>query len=105
VPNSSKPSPGPDVQDQLGAETKLKGELELKAKEDQLIEALRLALITAPAGPGIPGEVCDRVCPGVWAVETPSGAERAAPTAVRIKQGARTARIKQNRSKLRTWMS
>jgi len=76
VPNSSKPSPGPDVQDQLGAETKLKGELELKAKEDQLIEALRLALITAPAGPGIPGEVCDRVCPGVWAVETPSGAER-----------------------------
>lgn len=101
LPGSPKSLLGRDLLEQLEAEIVFeKGKMELKIKEDQLINILSLALIQTEPKFEVPPEIVDQVYPGVWASEVPGKAKNAAPIVIKLKPGAEPVKIKQYPLKL-----
>ncbi|XP_069634667.1 uncharacterized protein [Haliaeetus albicilla] len=74
--------------------------MELKIKEDQLINILSLALIQAEPKFEVPPEIVDQVYPGVWASEVPGKAKNAAPIVIKLRPGEEPVKVKQYPLKL-----
>ncbi|XP_027593940.2 uncharacterized protein LOC113996813 [Pipra filicauda] len=74
--------------------------MQLKVKENELIEILSLALIQPQISGEVPPAIYDQIYPGVWADGTPGRARHAQPVTVRLKPGTRPVRIKQYPLKL-----
>ncbi|XP_014812226.1 PREDICTED: endogenous retrovirus group K member 25 Pol protein-like [Calidris pugnax] len=99
LPHSPKSLLGRDLLEQLGAVIVFnQGAMELKVKEDQLIEILSLALIHSEkptvSSPELE-EIINQVCPEVWATGTPGRAKNATPIVIELKEGASPVRQKQ----------
>ena len=99
LPNSPKPLLGRDLLERLEAEIVFKqGIMELKVKENQLIEILSLALMdpewSATSTPERE-EITNQVYPGVWATGIPGRAKHAIPIVVELKEGVSSVRQRQ----------
>ena len=101
LPGSPKSLLGRDLLEQLEAEIVFEsGKMELKIKEDQLINILSLALIQTEPKFEVPPEIVNQVYPGVWASEVPGKAKNAAPIVIKLKPGAEPVKMKQYPLKL-----
>ena len=104
LPNSPKPLLGRDLLERLEAEIIFRqGIMELKVKENQLIEILSLALMdpgTSVTSTPENAEITNQVYPEVWATGIPGRARHVVPITVELKEGAKPIRQKQYPLKL-----